>query len=271
MVGQRVVARRRVGPGRRRRRRPATSGQRVPLALVERGDVEPERTGRAGRAATGRRRARRRRPGAATQRPSVGGRRSPVSASSSSTSTQPRSATTRSTASGRRSGLRTPGGPARRRAPRRRRRSRLGPTLAQHVAVAGEQRQRAWRGGAGPAHRRRAAIACRAEDAEPDRVLARADVGDVGAPPGDRRGRGRRARAAWRRTAWSAASGRAATTASPRTTSACSTPDEVERDPVARARSRRPCGRGVWIARTRTGRVAGPDDDAGRRRRRRRR
>ena len=121
---------------------------------------------------------------------SSGARRSPVSASSSSASTHPRSSTTRSTArSGRardagRTGATSSTSPPPTVSSR--------PALAQHVAVAGQERQ----GG-----RQVEADGTRAprpqrlgtEHPQADGVLARPDVGEVGAPPRDvvvERGRG---------------------------------------------------------------------------------
>ena len=153
-----------------------------PAGARQRGDVEAVVAGVAGRP---RRRAlvAARAPGATTHRsPTVAGRRTPVSRSSSSTSTQPRSATTRSTER-RRPGLGRGQRPAPRRGPRRRRRSRTGRSPGGR-----SDRRAAGAAATGRCSRTRPSPpggeGVGAEHPQPDRVLARADVELVGAPPG---------------------------------------------------------------------------------------
>ena len=119
-------------------------------------------------------------PAATTQRPTVGGRRSPVVASRSSASTQPRSSIMRSTSPRRPgAGRRQDGGHVEDRSSP----DGLPPAvLPQHVPVAGHQRQ-----GHGQPEADVAPLARRqrpgTEQAQADPVLAAAHVGGVGAAP----------------------------------------------------------------------------------------
>ena len=183
VVGQRIGGGARPGPA-VRDVDVGHAAEDLPLALVERGDVEPERS---------RRRDPRRRtstiastaPGATTQRPTVGGRRSPVSASSSSAVDPPPFGDdpVRDVARPLRPAApSTPAGPAPRRAPRRRRRSRSGRTRAARSGRPAAA-ARAWSRWRRTRPRRRVRWPRRRAPA-PHRVLARADVGHVGASPG---------------------------------------------------------------------------------------
>ena len=149
------------------------------VALVERRHVEP--VGEAGvERRTRRGEDRRGRPPTGRRRR----RRSPVSRSSSSASTQPRSATTRST---------RPVGPCLRRRPHRRDVEHLAAAdglvatrLAQHEAVAGHQRQGGRRGAAAPGRRPPGPMASGPSTRTRTGLLARPDVGEVGAAAGHR-------------------------------------------------------------------------------------
>ena len=221
------------GPGRRRRRRRARGRARP----------APARRGRRRRGRAGRRprsvprgprpspRPRRARPPTARR---SAGRRSPVTASSSSAAIHPRSATTRSVTSTDHppAAPSTPGGPARRRGSRRRPRSRCGRTPAGRSGRPGSSGTgwSRWRR-TKPCDTGRDGRA--AEDPHRHRVLARAEVRRVGAPTGhvvvEVGEDGQRGVEADR----SAANGRARRRRRPGPPRSCSTPDQVERHAVA--------------------------------------
>ena len=197
-------------------------GEHGPLALVERRpargravrrrrDVRPV-DGRGGR--DERRRS-------ATHRPTVGARRSPVSSSSSSTSTQPRSATTRSTErSGRARDAGSTGATSSTSPPPTVSSRPVSRSTNRSPGSSGRAAGRCSRTAPGLARRQR----LRAEHPQAHGVLARADVGEVGAAPGHVVVERWPARSARRRRAPSSASGRWRRRRRPGPASLCSTP-----------------------------------------------
>ena len=251
--GRRRRGGRRAGRARRRRRAvdPVTTTsssvvEQGAVALVERRHVEPSGAGGVERSASAPRRRTRRR--STTQRPTVGC--APLAGQRARARRRRPSPARRRPGPTDRSGRAFDAGQDRGDVEHLAAADRLvAARLPQHVAVAGQQRQGGRQVQPDRDRGRRAAIDVRPEHADAHRVLAGADVGEVGAAPRHRRGRAPSrtcSEASTRRVGAPAV--RRARRRRPARSSRVVDAGEVERDAVAGPDARRPTGPSVWIA-----------------------